>query len=392
MQEFKVNKFLSLKLENNITIIYVVGEKFSQCKKLILEIPVSKIIDFDEIQSIDELIDKQENEETKFKIPPETEFWGHCSNIQVWAENNYNTKLLHSNLAFSLLKQLVDAGDPIANRVFKEEIVKRLSFGYPPVVEYLIVEGFIDFLDKEELLFGILPSEEAEVIQDLERVTNSNFSLVDQLEGHESIESAFVVRNGNIYELDIAWSESKPRELPDSLKRLKFIDTLYYSGVFVKEIPKIIAKLKTLSELKIFCEGLNKIPNEIKSLNSLNYLLIVGGVFKSIPEPLLSLNSLKRLSIIGTSLEIIPESIRNLKSIQILDLRSNNIKKLPESIAELSNLKRLNISNNPIQEIPRSLLIIDTLKEIVISKTTINNTKLSIINNLKKRIKITERD
>ncbi len=23
-------------------------------------------------------------------IPPETEFWGHCSNLQAWEENDYN--------------------------------------------------------------------------------------------------------------------------------------------------------------------------------------------------------------------------------------------------------------------------------------------------------------
>ena len=79
------------------------------------------------IESIDEAVEKLdrslEGASENLKVPPETEFWGHCSNMQVWAEYNYDTRLLHSNLAFPLLKRLYEAGDTIAQRVFQEEIV-----------------------------------------------------------------------------------------------------------------------------------------------------------------------------------------------------------------------------------------------------------------------------
>ena len=85
------------------------------------------------------------------KISPETEFFGHCSNLQVWAENNYNTQLLHSNIAFNLLKKLTEVGDQNAKRVFKEEIGKRVMEGYPTVVSYLLHQGYLQHLDNEEL-------------------------------------------------------------------------------------------------------------------------------------------------------------------------------------------------------------------------------------------------
>ena len=54
MKEFKVNKYLSLKLKGKSTIIYVKGKQFHQCKFLLLNIRVDEITSLDEIQSIDE--------------------------------------------------------------------------------------------------------------------------------------------------------------------------------------------------------------------------------------------------------------------------------------------------------------------------------------------------
>jgi len=123
-KEFKVNDYITLKLEDDKTFIYVMGERFNQCKYLFLNITVDEIAFLDEIESIDEAAEKLddslealEHASAKIQIPPEVEFWGHCSNLQVWAENDYDSRLLHSNLAFPLLKELVDRGAPQAKRV-----------------------------------------------------------------------------------------------------------------------------------------------------------------------------------------------------------------------------------------------------------------------------------
>ena len=41
--KFKVNEYISLRLENQMTNIYVKSERFSQCKHLILQIPINDI-------------------------------------------------------------------------------------------------------------------------------------------------------------------------------------------------------------------------------------------------------------------------------------------------------------------------------------------------------------
>jgi len=151
--EFKINDFLSLKLEKGKTNIYVKHKLFQQCKFLMLTIPIGLLESSDEISSIDEAESVLDHslEGGIYEISPEVEYWGHCSNMQVWYENNYDTRLLHRNLAFPLLKSLTDVGDPLARKMFKEEIARRYSSNHETVKLFLTVEGYLGYLDKEEL-------------------------------------------------------------------------------------------------------------------------------------------------------------------------------------------------------------------------------------------------
>lgn len=161
MQSLEINDFISLKLENKATYIYVKGRRFKPCMRLVLQIPKGDISNYDIIDSIDEAADVfktlYQNQimegNDPHSITPEEEFWGHCSNIQAWVESNYDTRLLHSNIAFSLLKELVRAGDPLAKRVYKDEIAMRLSSGYLPVISNIILDGCLDSFNSEELEF-----------------------------------------------------------------------------------------------------------------------------------------------------------------------------------------------------------------------------------------------
>ncbi|KKM24525.1 hypothetical protein LCGC14_1604240, partial [marine sediment metagenome] len=135
-------------------------------------IPIKDIEMYEEIRSIDEISDlndhfliegniyREVNGELYpspllYNISPEAEFWAHSSNIQAWVEHDYDTCILHSNLAFPLLRELVKAGDLIAKRVFKEEIAKRIGSGYFTTIMYLILEGYLSFLTGEELLCAL---------------------------------------------------------------------------------------------------------------------------------------------------------------------------------------------------------------------------------------------
>ncbi|MFX1574250.1 MAG: hypothetical protein ACFFB0_16020 [Promethearchaeota archaeon] len=164
--EKNINQYITLKLERGKTFIYVNGKRFIQCIRLILNIPKEDVPLYDEVDSIDEaaklyskhvfqnrivrgpmaaLVPNQRHD-----ITPEQEFWGHCSNIQAWVEYDYDTRILMSNISFPLLRELTRAGDPLASKIFKEEIALRLESGYPSVVQYLLNQGYIQYFTPSE--------------------------------------------------------------------------------------------------------------------------------------------------------------------------------------------------------------------------------------------------
>ena len=108
-KQYKINDYISVSLKNGSTNILVKGVEFIICKDIAISIPFKDLHGLQDIYSIDDLENSyyKKIEETdkidKYDITPETEFLVHCSNLQVWAENGYDTKLLHSNLAFPLL-------------------------------------------------------------------------------------------------------------------------------------------------------------------------------------------------------------------------------------------------------------------------------------------------
>lgn len=165
---FKINDYLTLKLENKETNIYVAGKKFRQCKYLFLNLDMNNVRDYDNITSIDDAeeklktIDRLEPEldaslhgggrfiKDHYGLNPYQEFVGHCSNLQAWYEHDYDTRLLHRNLAFPLLSELYKVGDPLAKRVFKEQLINRLKLNEPNVT-YTIIDKYLKDFSREEL-------------------------------------------------------------------------------------------------------------------------------------------------------------------------------------------------------------------------------------------------
>ncbi|KKM43503.1 hypothetical protein LCGC14_1562990, partial [marine sediment metagenome] len=113
VQEFEVNKYITIKLEGNVTKIYLKGKMIEYTLRG----------DFREI----------------------------CSDFQIWSEKNYEMHFFDLKLSFTLLKRLAEEGDPIAKRVFKNEILRRLDTGNITEISNLILDRYLDHLDFEEL-------------------------------------------------------------------------------------------------------------------------------------------------------------------------------------------------------------------------------------------------
>jgi len=133
---YTINDFITLKLFNDETRIFVNGKFFMLCKHLLLSFPLAEsslnngsLLLNANIASTDDAVENYPflEDGDYLELDSESEFWGHCSNLQVWAENDYNASLIHSNLAFPLLKELVLLNDLKAKKVFKEEIAKKIA-------------------------------------------------------------------------------------------------------------------------------------------------------------------------------------------------------------------------------------------------------------------------
>ncbi len=161
---FKINDLVDLRLIEDRTYIYVNDEEFLICARLLLNIPVERISEADEIRSIDEAAEVFQRtlwqnrilegpisrDSRHFIITPEEEFQGHCSNIQAFFESGLQTDILASNIAFPLLKKLVDLDYSPAVSVFKEEIAKRFEEGVKSSKLFLLKGGYLRYLNEEE--------------------------------------------------------------------------------------------------------------------------------------------------------------------------------------------------------------------------------------------------
>ncbi len=420
IKEFKINDYITLKLERNKTVIYVKNKKFLQCKYLLIDIPIGEFKDFDKVSSIDDVSERlnhslEKNINTEL-LEPEIEFWGHCSNMQAWAENLYDTRLLHSNLAFPLLKKLTDIGDPNAKRVFKDEIVERLMSGSSSVYQYLIQKNYLEYFNNEEIellmekFFEQIEMKFKKKFDDILDENDMN-SLLDVIKFNldeakifltNEISPVDVVKKdtqmGFMYEKDriisLGFNRCGLKLVPFSIGNFGNLKELYMTENKLNSLPESIGDLINLEKLDLSDNYLINVPNEIGNLINLKELYINHNIIQVLPESILKLKKLEILSIWGnqliklpknmnemTSLRVLglsfnqlkqfPEFSYNFESLEILDLSNNQLSILPENFEHLTSLKALWLNNNPIKRLPQSLLNLESLKDLYIVNTPV---------------------
>ena len=236
---FRINKYITLELRDGKTVVLLNNSEFLICAGVFVDINTrSGCLDYD---SVDKLID-DEYTRSHVSLSPEEEFWVHCSNLQAWSENNYDTKLLHSNIAFPLLKGLVRLGDPRAKRAFKDELVKRLLSDYAPTIIFLLKAGYLDVFTDEE--FDVILSEVKKKAPTLDRLVlnmmfiGEDFDEVPPLERFKPRAILFLIEhpNINLFELFIKFGHLYIRD--------------YYPWIF-KFFERLIKKEPIFFENKI---------------------------------------------------------------------------------------------------------------------------------------------
>ena len=360
---FGVNNYITLKLEDERTNIYVGGELFRQCKGLFILNP-SRFSNQEEINSVDDAKDKMRLLEIeldyqfqKYSISPEEEFMGHCSNLQVWVEHGYDTRILHRNLAFPLLKKLSELGDHQAKRVFKEEVLKRFLEGNKNTALYLENRGYLDFLSQEEILSVVENDEERNAIINLNKKLNGKLKMSCL----PSIGfSSYGISEGKVISLKLIAQELT--NFPKEIEKLKSLQELDLHGNSLKKIPKWLGRLKSLKILDLSRNSIEEIQLDQSHLERLN--------LENNPLSLISIkaDNLTKINLKNVDLTVLDLSACSLKRLEDLDVSNNRIHHIASSTFDiLRNLKTLDLLNNHISEIPEGIVKLEHLEVLNLS-------------------------
>ncbi len=381
IKEFKINHYLKLKLEGGRTNIYVNNRRFIQCMYLLLNIPVDRIEEYDEIESIDEASVKLDRsmERNHRKVPPETEFWGHCSNIQAWADNEYDTRILHRNLAFPLLKALVDAGDPIAKRKFKEEIAIRYATGHPTVIRFLTQNGYLYYLTEDEFESMLIDID----FPSIDEYARKTLPYLKNIKDPESIKQIKLYTSSFINKFRFKYKYLillKAIEKVPDLLRQKFVEIIYIRYKNNRSFPllKFLDKaqinfnnldLKLISYNKSLIGIIldSKINLKNKMIENIEDIKGIEEYFEFIEEIDLSNNRIKRIKGLEkfTNLKKLYfknnyieriEGLEGLDNLELLDFSGNvNIEEIPDNLNELACLKTVKLTGCRIKKFSESV-------------------------------------
>ncbi|KKN72008.1 hypothetical protein LCGC14_0414900 [marine sediment metagenome] len=333
MKEFKVNSLITLRLIDGKTVLLVNGQEFKQCKMLLLNVLVESE-EVEALNSIDEIAEdldfRMETKRDFVNVTEEEEFKGHCSNLQVWAENLYDTELLHKSLAFPLLKALSENGDRFAKQRFAEEIIRRYKYGNKTVRSFLIEEGYLSGSSSDNIIDGILIPREAAFLEKIMEF-GENYEIVPyfyKMAGISHNKSYLSLNDGKIRELEIRIGDDLnriPREI-ENLSNLNAlyisVNRLYYGNLFEEEFS-----LPSLKRLVIDWDSAEDIPDSFYYFPNLRCLQIKGPYERQFKPYIYFEKS-------GTKLAHLRE----------LELYFLDIKKIPMEVIEKLQEKKVRIS------------------------------------------------
>ena len=323
---------------------------------------------------LDHSLEGMQQRKTEQHISIETEFWAHSSNLQAWVENFYDTRLLHSNLAFPLLRELYKLGDTRAKKVFKEEIAKRLTCGYEPIITYLLEEGYLDYLSQEEIesLTLDLDFNVIKTVLEFPALLTNNSVVRHQM--HDKVQYLIDEAFDSNLKFDVDKKiEIAAKELIEICKDKygsSFISQIFHElsehikGIFLNAIFYQIIHRHEKYPHRLFIDLLNSLT-QIYREALIGHVVYEFSIFDVYSGYLcLSEMNIKEIAQI--------KGLERFVELYYLDLAYNNIREI-KSLEEQSSLELLNLSNNKISEI-KGLEKLKNLRTLYLS-----NNKITII-------------
>ncbi|MFW9946307.1 MAG: hypothetical protein ACFFDX_05705 [Candidatus Odinarchaeota archaeon] len=192
-----------------------------------------------------------------------------------------------------------------------------------------------------------LPTEDINVLLDLERITNKSCNQVYEI----SMDSCgFEVKDGKI--IGIGLFNCGLTNFPEQILKFKSLEKLNLADNKLETLPEAISELRNLKKLDLSINKLNSIPESIGKLELLKSLVLEQNQLESLPKSIGNLKNLKILNLSENKLKNLPNNIGNLISLKKLNLKANQLNRIPESIGELNEIESLILGNNNLSELP----------------------------------------
>lgn len=348
IKEFKVNNYIRIIQTIGGFSLHIGDQRKIICSNLKLINPYAE----EYFHSFEDIPEGYEN------LKKDDEFWGLCSCLQAWAENNYNCDFLHESLSLFLLDELCKLGDPLATKVFSQEIAKMLKNGDYHIQEYLRTQGYLSHLTQEELIKGSLNSPDSEILLELSKNSSLEYSVIGNFD-EDGFRRGYLTKNyhysligGYVIELELELNRVNSR-IPALLNKLKYLKQLY---LYVINVNPVFNRIDSLTHLEIRTNGHVILPDTFDSFPKLKKLFILKSrrgygstSFEKTPESICILKDLNWLRIDNVELKVLPSTFGDLKNLDWLIINGTGLESLPESIYELENLESITIENNPLK-------------------------------------------
>lgn len=142
-------------------------------------------------------------------------------------------------------------------------------------------------------------------------------TALDTVRTYRNLERA-LQHPDSVYRLDL--SHEKLKEVPEGIRRLKYLNALDLGRNKLRELPGWMNELRYMQE---FSAGRNK--------------------FTAVPNSVCQWKHLKRLDLHQNRIEGLPKCMGNLKELFSLDLWSNDLEDFPDEISGMSALKFMDL-------------------------------------------------
>ena len=280
--------------------------------------------------------------------------------------------MLHSNIAFPLLKRLSEAGDLQAKKMFKEEIVRRYSEGNKTVQKFLAAGRYLSLLSSEEqqLLF----KRNIKELHGIERIIGRRLNIGSDVLLGDKLE----LIDGEITSLRL--NGKKEINMPKQIGLIRSLKRLILFGFIDKEIPKWVGNLTNLEYLDLHGNEFEKLHEGLEGLINLKHLDLSNNKLITLPNSFNNMKSLEKIVLSENKFEEFPKELFSLDRLHSIKLYKNNIKSIPIEIKKLRNLYDLNVSNNPIKSLSDKLFFLPHLERLILPN------KIKISKEIKEKI------